>query len=52
MHICAQFNKIMHHKNYIMHAIDLRAGWQSPVNIRIVQTKNDHGHLQSNLATQ
>jgi len=34
-----------------MHANDLRAGWQCSANIRIVKTKNDHGHSLSNLAS-
>ena len=50
MHICRPLYKIMDSKNYIMHAHDLRAGWQYYPNIRIVKTKNDHGHSTSNLA--
>ena len=51
MHICRPFYKIMDSSNYIMHANDLRAGWQCSANIRIVKTKNDHDHSPSNLAS-
>ena len=50
IHICRPFYKIMDSSNYIMHANDLRASWQYSANIRIVKTKNDHGHSTSNLA--
>jgi len=39
----------MDSRNYIIHANDLKAGWQYSANIRIVKTKNDHGHSTSNL---